>query len=52
MTRPRPPGQAREILKVIPRQPLAQFLLGLAYSANRQGDEADHGVAPGRGAEA
>lgn len=32
--------QAREILKVIPRQPLAQFLLGLAYSANRQGDEA------------
>ncbi|GFE84745.1 hypothetical protein GCM10011487_67450 [Steroidobacter agaridevorans] len=32
--------QAREILKVIPRQPLAQFLLGLAYSANRQGDQA------------
>jgi predicted Zn-dependent protease len=32
--------QAREILKVIPRQPLAQFLLGLAYSANSQGDEA------------
>ncbi|HWK48626.1 MAG TPA: tetratricopeptide repeat protein, partial [Steroidobacter sp.] len=32
--------QAREILKVIPRQPLAQFLLGLAHSANRQGDEA------------
>ncbi|WP_129775177.1 tetratricopeptide repeat-containing sulfotransferase family protein [Peristeroidobacter soli] len=32
--------QAREILKVIPRQPLAQFLLGLAHSANGQGDEA------------
>jgi len=32
--------QAREILKVIPRQPLAQFLLGLAYSADRQGDAA------------
>ena len=32
--------QAREILKVIPRQPLAHFLLGLAHSANRQGDEA------------
>ncbi|WP_129644726.1 tetratricopeptide repeat-containing sulfotransferase family protein [Peristeroidobacter agariperforans] len=32
--------QAREILKVIPRHPLAQFLLGLAYSANRQGDQA------------
>lgn len=32
--------QAREILKVIPRQPLAQFLLGLAYSASRQGDQA------------
>lgn len=32
--------QAREILKVIPRQPLAQFLLGLAYSANRQGEQA------------
>jgi tetratricopeptide (TPR) repeat protein len=32
--------QAREILKVIPRQPLAQFLLGLAYSASGQGDEA------------
>jgi tetratricopeptide (TPR) repeat protein len=32
--------QAREILKVIPRQPQAQFLLGLAYSANRQGDQA------------
>lgn len=32
--------QAREILKVIPRQPQAHFLLGLACSANRQGDEA------------
>jgi tetratricopeptide (TPR) repeat protein len=32
--------QAREILKVVPRQPLAQFLLGLACSANRQGDAA------------
>jgi len=32
--------QAREILKVVPRQPLAQLLLGMAYSANRQGDEA------------
>jgi len=32
--------QAREILKVVPGHPLAQLLLGLAYSANRQGEEA------------
>lgn len=32
--------QATEILKVIPRQPMAWLLLGLALGANRQGEEA------------